>query len=113
MRIATLALVIPALLASPALACDEHTTPGKEPVKEMSRPSGWVDGEVREVDLDDGTLSVSHGKIAAWNMKPMESMVFKADTSLIGRLKAGDKVRFRAGMLGQQPAIREIKLANK
>jgi Cu/Ag efflux protein CusF len=79
----------------------------------MSRPAGWIDGEVREVDLDDGTLALSHDKIVAWRMKPMESMVFKADTSLIGRLKAGDRVRFRAAMLGQQPAITEIKLANK
>ena len=115
MRIASLAVAtLVAALASPAFACDDHA-PGKEPAKQsVSRASGWIAGEVREVDLDDGTLALSHGRIAAWRMAPMSSMIFKAsDTSLIARLNAGDKVKFRAAMVGQQPTITEIKLATK
>ena len=115
MRIPSLLLAtIVAFPGWPAYACDDHA-PGTEPAHHaMSRLSGWVTGEFREVDLDDGTLALSHDKIAAWKMGPMESMVFKAhDTNQIARLKVGDKVTFRAGMVGQQPTIKEIKLANK
>ena len=115
MRIASLtAVTIAAVFASPAFACDDHA-PGKEPAKHtMSRPSGWIAGEVREVDLDEGTLALSHGKIAAWKMGPMESMVFKApEANILTRFKAGDKVTFRAAKVGQQSQITEIKLANK
>jgi Cu(I)/Ag(I) efflux system periplasmic protein CusF len=115
MRIASLAVAtMVAALASPAFACDDHT-PGKEPAKQsVSRPSGWIEGEVREVDLDDGTVALSHGRIAAWRMMPMSSMIFKAtDTSRISKLNAGDKVKFRAAMVGQRPTVTEIKLATK
>lgn len=114
MRIASLLLVANVAFASPVFACDDHA-PGTEPAKHsLSRLTGWIAGEVREVDLDDGTVALSHGKIAAWKMGPMESMVFKApDAGLITRFKVGDKVSFRAGMVGQQPTIKEINLAGK
>ena len=115
MRIVSFIVVTAAaFFATPAFACDDHA-PGTEPGKHaVSRPSGWVSGEVRDVDLDDATLALSHGKIAAWKMGPMESMVFKAhDANQIARFKVGDKVAFRAGMVGQQPTITEIKLASK
>lgn len=111
MRIASL-FVIPlaALLAVPALACDGH-----EPAQHaMSKVSGWTSGQVLEVDLDDGTLALRHDRIPAWKMAAMESMVFKAhDAQQIARLKVGDKVAFRAGMVGTQPTIKDIKLASK
>ena len=113
MRIASL-FVIPfaALLAVPAFAfaCDGH-----EPAQRvMSKVSGWTSGQVLEVDLDDLTLALRHDRIPAWKMAAMESMVFKAhDAQQIARLKVGDKVAFRAGMVGTQPTIKDIKLASK
>lgn len=103
-----------AVLALPTLACEGHA-PGEEPAQHvLTNMSGWTSGEVIEVDLDDGTLVLRHGRVAAWNMAAMESMVFKArDPQQIARLKARDKVSFRAGMVGQQPTIRDIKLATK
>jgi Cu/Ag efflux protein CusF len=115
MRVTSLALAaIAALLASPALACDDHA-PGTEPVKpSLSRPSGWIEGEVREVDVDEGTVAMGHAKIARWRMEPMTSMMFKArDAALLSSVKPGDKVKFRAAMLGPQPMITDIKLATK
>jgi Cu/Ag efflux protein CusF len=47
-------------------------------------------------------------------MAAMESMVFKArDAQQLARLKVGDKVTFRAGMVGTQPTIKDIKLAGR
>lgn len=115
MRIASLfAIPLAALLAVPALACDGHA-PGHEPARHaMSKVSAWTSAEVLEVDLDDGTLALRHDRITAWKMAAMESMVFKArDAQQLARLRVGDKVTFRAGMVGTQPTIKDIKLAGK
>lgn len=116
MRIASLlAFSVAAILAVPSsAACDGHA-PGHEPAQHaMSKVSGWTSGQVLEVDLDDGTLALRHDRIPAWKMAAMESMVFKAqDAQQIARLRVGDKVTFRAGMVGAQPTIKDIKLASK
>ena len=115
MRIVSLALL--AMLAgssSPAFACDDHA-PGTEPAhKPVARAASLAAGEVREVDLEDGTITLAHGKIASLRMAPMSSMLFKAsDTKLLAALKPGDKVNFRATMVGQQPTVTQISLAKK
>jgi Cu/Ag efflux protein CusF len=47
-------------------------------------------------------------------MAPMNSMMFKAsDTRLLANLKPGDKVNFRASIVGQQPTITQVSLAKK
>ena len=56
----------------------------------------WAEAEVRRVDLAAGKISLKHGEIKNLDMPPM-SMVFQVrDKSLLGRVKAGDKVRFTA-----------------
>lgn len=115
MRIVSLALL--AMLAgssSLAFACDDHA-PGTEPAhKPVARAASLAAGEVREIDLEDGTITLAHGKIASLRMAPMSSMLFKAsDTKLLAALKPGDKVNFRATMVGQQPTVTQITLAKK
>jgi Cu/Ag efflux protein CusF len=115
MRIVSLALF--AMLAGSstfALACNDHA-PGTEPAhKPVARASSLVAGEVREVDLEGGTITLGHGKIAGLRMAPMSSMVFKAaDANLLANLKPGDKVSFRATMVGQQPTVTQISLAKR
>ena len=115
MRVAYLFIVpLAALLAVPAFACNGHA-PGHEPAQHaMSKVSGWTSVQVLGVDLDDGTLALRHERIPAWKMAAMESMVFTArDVQQIARLRVGDKVTFRAGMVGAQPTIKDIKLASK
>ena len=116
MRIASLLIMfVAAFVGLPAVAACADSEASHEPAHHaMSNVSGWTSGEVLEVDLDDGTLVLRHGKIDAWNMAAMESMVFKAhDPRRIARLKANDKVSFRAGMVGTQPTIKDIKPASK
>ena len=115
MRIVSFALL--AMLAgssSVAFACDDHA-PGTEPGhKPVARAASLAAGEVREVDLEDGTITLAHGKIASLRMAPMSSMLFKAsDAKLLAALKPGDKVNFRATMVGQQPTVTQISLAKK
>ena len=115
MRIVSLALF--ATLAgwsSLALACDDHA-PGTEPAhKPVARAASPGAGEVREVDLEEGSITLGHGKIAGLRMAPMSSMLFKvSDVKLLANLKPGDKVNFRATMVGQQPTVTQISLAKK
>ena len=101
-------------LSSLSLACNDHA-PGTEPAhKPVASAGSLATGEVREVDLEDGTITLGHGKIASLGMAPMSSMLFKAsDSKLLANLKPGDKVTFRAAMVGQQPTVTQISLAKK
>ncbi len=97
-----------------ALACNDHA-PGTEPAhKPAARAASLAAGEVREVDLEEGTITLGHGRIAGLRMAPMSSMMFKAsDAKLLASLKPGDKVDFRATMIGQQLTVTQIRRAMK
>ena len=115
MRALSFALVMAlAFLSLPAIACDDHA-PGTEPKPHAAqRPSSFVAGEVREVDLADGTITLAHGRIASLRMQPMGSMVFKAgDAKSIADLKVGDKVKFRVVIIADHPTLTEIRPAGK
>ena len=54
------------------------------------------DGEVRRVDKETGKLTLKHGEIKNLDMPPM-TMVFQVkEPALLDKVKAGDKVKFRA-----------------
>ena len=55
---------------------------------------------VKKVDPAAGTVTLAHGPIANLGMPPM-TMMFKAkDKAMLKKVKAGDKVRFRAEETG-------------
>ncbi len=69
------------------------------------------DGEVKKVDAANGKLTLKHGEITNLDMPPM-TMVFAVDDSaVLGRLKPGDKVRFRAEKLGSKYTVTAIEPA--
>jgi Cu(I)/Ag(I) efflux system protein CusF len=54
------------------------------------------DAEVRKVDKDSAKLTLKHGEIKNLDMPPM-TMVFQVkEPALLDKVKAGDKVKFRA-----------------
>ena len=62
----------------------------------QSATPAFTDGEVRKVDKEAGKVTLKHAAIANLEMPPM-TMVFRVkDPAMLDRLKAGDKVRFRA-----------------
>ena len=105
-RLTIVSLLAMTSFSSVALACNDHA-PGKEPMKETAaRESAWVAGEVRDVDLEDGTITLAHDRIDALRMKPMSSMLVKAENaSIIEGTKPGDKVRFRVRLVNSQPVL--------
>ena len=55
-----------------------------------------AEGEIRKVDKDAAKLTIKHGAIKNLDMMPM-TMVFRVkDTSMLGQVKTGDKIRFSA-----------------
>jgi len=60
---------------------------------------GPNEGEVMEVDFAAGEIMLRHGPLPELDMPPM-SMVFKvADTSFLRKVRKGERVRFKAGLV--------------
>jgi uncharacterized cupredoxin-like copper-binding protein/Cu/Ag efflux protein CusF len=68
--------------------------------QQVAQAGAMVDGEVRRVDKEAKKLTIKHGPMANLDM-PAMTMVFQVkDPAMLDRMKAGDKVRFRAEKLG-------------
>ena len=67
------------------------------------------DGEVRKVDRDAKKITIKHGPLANLDMPGM-TMVFQvSDPAMLNKVKAGDKVRFRAEMPGGVYTVTQIE----
>jgi Cu(I)/Ag(I) efflux system periplasmic protein CusF len=68
-----------------------------------------TDGEVRKVDKGAAKITIKHGEIKNLEMPPM-TMVFQVkDAALLDKLKAGDKVKFRAEKAGSGYVVTAIE----
>ena len=82
----------------PPAALAQGDSPGRPSPAgaEARQAAGFVDGEVRRVDKEQGKLTLRHGPIPALDM-PNMSMVYRVkDPTMLEGLKPGDKIRFRA-----------------
>ena len=69
------------------------------------------DGEVRKIDKDAKKITLKHGELKNLEM-PAMTMVFQVkDTALLDKVKAGDKVKFKAEKVGSAYAVTEIEVA--
>jgi Cu/Ag efflux protein CusF len=74
-----------------------------------ANPTALVDGEVRRVDPRSGTITLKHGPIPSLGM-PAMSMVFQAkDPAMLGKVKAGDRIKFAADKIGEQYTVTRIE----
>lgn len=71
----------------------------------------WTDGEVRKIDPDLGKITLKHGEIKSLDMPPMTMVFGVKDKALLGALKAGDQVRFKAIKLQGAYTVIEISRA--
>jgi Cu(I)/Ag(I) efflux system protein CusF len=108
-------VLLAALLAGAAHAqtIAHRHTPASEALKEATQPAAELsEGEVRKVDKDAKKISIKHGELKNLDMPPM-SMVFQVkDLALLDKVKAGDKIRFRAEKAGPAFVVTDIQLAN-
>ena len=100
------ALCIALLAPLGALADDAHHKPAA-----TAGAGDMTDGEVRKVDIDAGKLTLKHADIKSLDM-PAMTMVFNVkDAAVLDKLKAGDKVRFKAVNEGGKYIVTEIEPA--
>ena len=70
-----------------------------------------AEGEIRKVDMDTQKITIKHGEIKSLDMPGM-TMVFQVkDPALLGKVKAGDKVRFKAEKTGGAIVITDLQTA--
>ena len=94
-----LALLATAALAMPALA------------QQATAAADMTDGVVRKIDKDTKKVTIKHDEIKNLQMPPM-TMVFQVkDSTLLDKVQAGDKVRFRAEMAGTAMVVTDISAA--
>lgn len=98
--------------AAPALAqaTMDHAKAGAMPMA-AAAAGGMTDAEVRKVDKEQGKVTLKHGPITNLDMPGM-TMVFTAkDKSMLDKLKAGDKVKFKAAMENGKVVVVDIVAA--
>ena len=88
----TLALL--ALLAPLSVLADEaHHQPA---AASAAAAQDLTVGEIRKIDLESARITLKHGEIKNLDMPPMTMVFVVKDKALLDKLKAGDKVRFKA-----------------
>lgn len=72
--------------------------------------AAMTDGEIRKVDKEARKLTIKHGAITNLDMPGM-TMVFQVkDPAVLDKLKAGDKIRFRAEMIGGHVVVTDLQM---
>ena len=108
-------LILSTLLAGAASAhASSHASApmikddGKKAVPVADSPD-MTEGEIRKVDMESKKITIKHGAIKNLDMPGM-TMVFQVnDAAMLGKVKAGDKVRFSAEKSGGAIVVTEIQ----
>ena len=95
------------LMAAPVAYADHHV----KAKGDAATQGPMTEGEVRKVDKDQRKLTIKHGEIKNLEMPPM-TMVFRVkDSSLLDKVKEGDKIRFSAEKIEGSITITQIEAA--
>lgn len=112
----TLITIFALLLGSvPVFAASHAGAPmAKDEMKKempMAVSKDMTDGEIRKVDMDSKKITIKHGEIKNLDMPGM-TMVFQVkDPAMLDKVKAGNKVRFKAEKAGGAIVVTEIETA--
>ena len=75
----------------------------------MAAAADMADGEIRKVDMATKKITIKHGEIKNLDMPGM-TMVFQVkDPAMLDKVKAGDKVRFKAEKAGGAIVVTDIQ----
>ena len=98
-------------LAAPAHAQQAATASTQGARANAATSAAFTDGEVRKVDKDARKITLKHGEIKNLEMPPMTMVFAVKDDAILGKVKAGDKVRFKAIDDGGKLTVVEIEPA--
>ena len=76
-----------------------------------STTADMADGEVRKVDKENKKITLKHGAIKNLDMPGMTMVFGVKDAAMLDKLKAGDKVKFKAEQTGTAIIVTEIQPA--
>lgn len=118
-RTVSTALVLAALIAVPAWATNHqgsygpHGDHGKPATSASAQPATgeMTDGEVRRVDKEAGKVTLKHAEIKSLDMPAMTMVFVVKDKVMLERLKAGDKIKFKAINDAGKYTVTEIQMA--
>lgn len=100
-----------AFVAASLLLPAAHAQQVKSDAGAAQAGDAMADGEVRRVDKDAKKITIKHGPLASLDM-PAMTMVFQvADPAMLDKVKAGDKVKFKAEKVGGAFKLTEIEAA--
>ncbi len=68
--------------------------------------------EVRKVDAENGKVTLKHGPIKNLDMPGMTMVFAVKDKAMLDKVKAGDKVMFKAMDVAGKYTVTELKSAN-
>lgn len=91
LAIATLVFLSPL----PALADDGHGK-HKPAAGATAAATDMTDAEVRKIDMEGSKITLKHADIKSLDMPGMTMVFVVKDKAMLDKLKAGDKVRFKA-----------------
>ena len=73
--------------------------------------ASMTDGEVKKVDKENKKITLKHAEIKNIDMPPMTMVFTVKDATLLEKVQAGDKVRFRAENVGGTLIVTDISPA--
>jgi Cu/Ag efflux protein CusF len=89
LAVTTLAFLAPLSV----LAADGDHKPA---AAEMAASADMTDAEIRKIDMEGGKVTLKHGEIKNLDMPGMTMVFVVKDKAMLDKLKAGDKVKFKA-----------------
>lgn len=106
---ATAALTVAvAPLANAQSAMDHRKMDGTN-VAQTAAASEMTDGEVRKIDMEGGKITLKHAEIKNLDMPGMTMVFVVKDKAMLDKLKAGDKVKFKAIKDADKFTVTEIQ----
>ena len=89
-------LTISALALLAPLAVMANEAHHKPAAAAGTAASDMTDAEVRKVDMEGGKITLKHAEIKSLDMPGMTMVFVVKDKAMLDKLKAGDKVKFKA-----------------
>lgn len=89
-------LLAGAAFALPAFAADNHASSHHHAMPTSAKAADviWADGTVKKVDAKAGLVTIAHGPLESVGMSAMTMAFGVKDKSWLGKMKAGDRIRF-------------------
>lgn len=77
----------------------------------VAASTDMAQGEIRKVDTENKKITIRHGEIKSLDMPPMTMVFGVKEEAMLGKVKAGDKVRFNAARVGAVFVVTDLQAA--